>query len=70
MFSHRLHWSVIAKNNSLYNTLPIFSVWVAGEVMRILLSNHGSAKVARQEAIANAKAEKIYRILDDNPRVF
>ena len=65
-----LNWSVIAKNNSLYNTLPIFSVWIAGEVMRGLLSTHGSAKVAGQEAIANAKAEKIYRILDDNPRIF
>ena len=65
-----LNWSVIAKNNSLYNTLPIFSVWIAGEVMRGLLSTHGSAKVAGQEAVANAKAEKIYRILDSNPRVF
>ena len=26
--------------------------------------------MAGQEAIANAKAEKIYRILDNNPRVF
>ena len=65
-----LNWSVIAKNNSLYNTLPIFSVWIAGEVMRGLLSTHGSAKVAGQEAVANAKAEKIYRILDANPTVF
>ena len=65
-----LNWSVIAKNNSLYNTLPIFSVWIAGEVLRGLLSTHGTAKVAGQEAVANAKAEKIYHILDAHPAIF
>ena len=65
-----LNWSVIAKNNSLYNTMPIFSIWIAGEVMRSLLAIHGDAKVAGQEAAANAKANIIYKILDKNPTVY
>lgn len=65
-----LSWPVIAKNNSLYNTMPIFSIWIAGEVMRGSLLTHGSSKLAGQEALSNAKAEKIYRILDDNPEIY
>ena len=65
-----LNWSLNAKHNSLYNTMPIFSIWIAGQVMRSLLSTHGDAKVAGQEAVANAKAEIIYRILDSNPSVY
>lgn len=56
--------------DSLYNTMPIFSLWIAGEVMRGLLATHGDSKVAGQEAVSNAKAENIYRILDANPKVY
>ena len=56
--------------DSLYNTMPIFSIWIAGEVMRDLLAAHGDSKVAGQEAISNAKAEAIYRILDAHPTVY
>ena len=65
-----LSWPVIAKNNSLYNTMPIFSIWIAGEVMRSLLSTHGTSKLVGQEAVSNAKAELIYRILDENPGLY
>lgn len=65
-----LNWSVISKNNSLYNTMPIFSIWIAGEVMRRLLASYGDSKVAGQEAVSNAKAETIYRVLDANPEVY
>lgn len=65
-----LSWPVIAKNNSLYNTMPIFSIWIAGEVIRLLLSTHGASKVAGQEALSNAKAELIYRILDKYPGLY
>ena len=56
--------------DSLYNTMPIFSIWIAGEVMRDLLVTHGDSKVSGQEAVSNAKAEIIYRILDANPEVY
>jgi phosphoserine aminotransferase len=65
-----LNWPVIEKNNSLYNTMPIFSIWIAGEVMRLLLSTHGSSKLAGQESVSNAKAELIYRVLDENPALY
>lgn len=65
-----LNWPVVAKNNSLYNTMPIFSIWIAGEVMRLLLATHGASKVAGQEALANAKAEVIYKVLDEYPDIY
>ena len=64
------NWSTIAKNNSLYNTMPIFSIWIAGEVMRLLLSTYGTAKVAGQESVSAEKAAIIYDILDANPEVY
>ena len=60
----------IVQSDSLYNTMPIFSIWIAGEVCSGLLAVHGDLKVAGQEAVSNAKAENIYRILDANPTVY
>ncbi|KAL6721450.1 Phosphoserine transaminase [Lecanora helva] len=65
-----LSWPTIAKNDSLYNTMPIFSIWIAGEVLRGLISAYGTSKVAGQEAVSNAKAQTIYQILDANPNVY
>lgn len=47
--------------------MPIFSIWIAGEVMRSLISTHGTQKLAGQEALSNAKAKTIYDILDAHP---
>ncbi|MCJ1368492.1 Phosphoserine transaminase [Acarospora aff. strigata] len=73
-------YATIAKNNSLYNTLPIFSVWIAGEVMRrILATTHASDtdanannsfKIAGQQAVADEKAKILYDILDASPDVY
>lgn len=65
-----LNWSIIAKNNSLYNTMPIFSIWIAGEVMRGLLHTHGEKGLAGQEALANQKAKIIYDVLNRHPEVY
>ena len=65
-----LNWPVIAKNNSLYNTMPIFSIWIAGEVMRSLISTHSTKKLAGQEELSSAKARTIYDILDAHPDVY
>ncbi|KAK4981114.1 Phosphoserine transaminase [Elasticomyces elasticus] len=68
-----LDWPTIAKNDSLYNTLPIFDVWIAGRVMQRLLDKHpasSSARIAGQEAESNKKAEMIYSALDQNPQVY
>ncbi|KAI4137269.1 MAG: hypothetical protein L6R39_007376 [Caloplaca ligustica] len=65
-----LNWSVIAKNNSLYNTMPIFSIWIAGEVMRGLIATHGEKGLKGQEDLANQKAKVIYDVLDTYPDVY
>jgi phosphoserine aminotransferase len=63
-----LDYATIAKNNSLYNTLPIFNLWIAGQVMKDLVATFG--KVAGQEEVANKKAELIYKTLDSHPEVY
>ncbi|OJD32448.1 phosphoserine aminotransferase [Diplodia corticola] len=63
-------WPTIAKNNSLYNTLPIFDVWVAGQVMQGLVQAFGERKIAGQEEVANKKAELLYGVLDKHPDVY
>ncbi|KJX99086.1 phosphoserine aminotransferase like protein [Zymoseptoria brevis] len=68
-----LDWPTIAKNNSLYNTLPIFDVWIAGQVMERLLAMHpasGGARIAGQENESNQKAHLLYSALDNNPTVY
>ncbi|KAJ5092284.1 hypothetical protein NUU61_007154 [Penicillium alfredii] len=65
-----LDYATIAKNNSLYNTLPIFNLWVAGQVMADLVTAFGTQKVSGQENIANHKAELIYGALDKYPQVY
>lgn len=63
-------YATIAKNNSLYNTLPIFNLWVAGQVMAELVNTFGTKKVSGQEEIAARKAQLIYAALDKYPHVY
>ena len=65
-----LDWATVAKNNSLYNTLPMFDVWVAGQVMSRLSKKYKASKVGGQEAVANKKAKMIYETLDNYPTVY
>lgn len=65
-----LDWATIAKNNSLYNTLPIFDVWVAGEVMKRLVTMHGSKKIGGQEEVSNKKSDMIYDVLEKYSKVY
>jgi len=59
-----LDWPTIAMNNSLYNTLPILEVWIAGQVMKRLVDEYGAKKIEGQEEISNQKAHLIYETLD------
>lgn len=59
-----LDWPTMAKNNSLYNTLPIFDVWIASQVMRDLEAQHQDKKVLGQEELSSRKSTTIYNILD------
>lgn len=57
-------FSTIAANNSLYNTLPIFNLYVATLVLQSLDSTFGSQRVSGQEEIADKKAKLLYDTLD------
>ncbi|KAI9822228.1 MAG: Phosphoserine transaminase [Thelocarpon impressellum] len=59
-----LDYATIAKNNSLYNTLSIFDVWVAGQVMSRLLATFGDRKVSGMEELAGEKAALVYGALE------
>lgn len=65
-----LDYATIAKNNSLYNTLPIFNLWIAGQVVADLMAAFGAQKVSGQEEIADTKAQLIYGALDKHPEVY
>ncbi|TKX27691.1 phosphoserine aminotransferase [Elsinoe australis] len=67
-----LDWPTIAKNNSLYNTLPIFDVWVAGQVMEGLLVKHGAAspRIQGQQDESDRKAKMLYGVLEKYPQVY
>lgn len=59
---------VPVENNSLYNTMPIFSIWIAGEVIRTLAETKKG--LAGQEEISGQKAKLLYDTLDAYPEVF
>jgi phosphoserine aminotransferase len=65
-----LDYPTIAKANSLYNTLPIFDVWVAGQVMAGLVNVYGTKRIGGQEEISNEKARLIYDTLDKYSDVY
>ncbi|KAI9728715.1 MAG: Phosphoserine transaminase [Chrysothrix sp. TS-e1954] len=65
-----LDYATIAKNNSLYNTLPIFDVWIAGRVMANLVSTHSAQRIAGQEVVSNKKASLLYSTIDKHSDVY
>jgi phosphoserine aminotransferase len=64
-----LSYETIAKNNSLYNTLSILDVFIAGQVLKKLLTTYPN-KVDGQEAISDQKAGIIYQALESRPDVY
>lgn len=65
-----LDFTTIAKNNSLYNTLPIFDVWIAGQVMSSLVKKFGNKKISGQQEISDRKAKLLYDTLDASPEIY
>ncbi|KAL6240550.1 Phosphoserine transaminase [Rhinocladiella similis] len=61
-------FSTIAANNSLYNTLPVFNLYVATLVLQSLATKFKT--VSGQEEIANQKAKLIYDTLDSYPDLY
>ncbi|KAI5820116.1 pyridoxal phosphate-dependent transferase [Pyronema omphalodes] len=55
------HYPTLTGASSLYNTLPIFEVFICREVMAGIIARGG---LEVQEKIANEKAEELYNALD------
>ncbi|KAK6597107.1 phosphoserine aminotransferase [Botrytis cinerea] len=64
-----LSYETIAKNNSLYNTLSIFDVYIAGLVLQKLLSTYPDG-IAGQEILSDKKSTLIYSALDAHPSIY
>ncbi|KAI0202549.1 phosphoserine aminotransferase [Astrocystis sublimbata] len=65
-----LEYETIVKNNSLYNTLSIFDVYIAGRVLKRLLQQYPDDKVRGQQAVSEKKAELIYNTLEAYPDIY
>ncbi|KAH6605583.1 hypothetical protein Trco_004736 [Trichoderma cornu-damae] len=65
-----LQYETIAKNNSLYNTLSIFNVYVIGQILKKLLQTYHPDKVQAQEAVTNKKAQLIYDAIEASPETY
>jgi phosphoserine aminotransferase len=50
--------------------MPIFSIYIAGEVMRRSLDMHGTQKTGSQEGLSGKKAALIYTVLDSYPNIY
>ncbi len=57
-----LNYKTHAKNNSLYNTPPVFSVYVVGQVLKWIINEGGLEKI---EEINRKKADLLYGTLDE-----
>ena len=55
-------YPILGKNGSLYNTLPVFDVFICREVMAGLLARGG---LAAQEKVAGRKAKQLYDALEN-----
>ncbi|SPQ21678.1 b8a06810-6a3e-4c44-ab13-3c95c7be0b97 [Thermothielavioides terrestris] len=64
-----LQYETIFKNNSLYNTLSIFDVYIAGQVLKKLLRTFPD-KVDGQQALSAKKANLIYAALEAHPEAY
>ncbi|RAL60903.1 hypothetical protein DID88_010228 [Monilinia fructigena] len=64
-----LSYETIAKTNSLYNTLSIFDVYIAGQVLQRLLATYPDG-IDGQESVSNKKSAIIYSALDAHPTTY
>ncbi|KAF3228850.1 Phosphoserine transaminase [Orbilia oligospora] len=67
-----MHYPTISKAGSLYNTLPIFDVYIAGLTLTKLLQRDESGKTAleQQEAESDLKAKLLYDVLDKYENIY
>ena len=59
-----LNYKVMADNGSLYNTPPVFGIYILGLVLKWLKANGG---LAAMEQVNRRKAQMLYAELDRTP---
>ena len=62
-FSYKVH----AKNNSLYNTPPVFTVYVISKVLKWLKAKGGLSVIGKQNVV---KSDIIYDVIDRYPEFY
>ena len=62
-----LNYEIHMKNNSLYNTPPVFGVYIVGKVAKWLKAQGGLAVMAERN---EAKAKIVYDVIDSHPEFF
>lgn len=62
-----LQYETYAKNNSLYNTPPVFAVYIMGKVLKWIKKNGGLSGMAVHN---EAKSKLIYDVIDQHPDFF
>ncbi|RZV46718.1 MAG: 3-phosphoserine/phosphohydroxythreonine transaminase [Acidimicrobiia bacterium] len=58
-----LRWDIHADKNSLYNTPPVFAIYMMGKTLKWIQAQGG---LAAMEAAAGARADLIYGAIDDS----
>lgn len=61
------HYPTVVKNNSAYNTIPIFTLHILKLVLEHLIKQGGLTK---QQEINERKAAKLYAVLDSYPDLY
>lgn len=61
------HYPTVVKNNSAYNTIPIFTLHILNLVLQNLIKKGG---IQSQEEVNNRKSQKLYEALDAYPQLF
>lgn len=61
------HYPTVVKNNSAYNTIPIFTVHILKLVLQNLIAKGG---LEAQEQLNKRKASKLYAALDQYPKLY
>ena len=58
-----LRWDIHAGKNSLYNTPPVFAIYMMGKVLAWV---EGEGGLPAMESAARARADRIYQVIDES----
>lgn len=67
-----LHYPTLSLSSSLYNTMPIFSIWISSQIISLLLTTHSttSPPLLGQELLSAKKSSLVYSTLSSYPTIY